>query len=99
MLQPSAAVFDLTMVVSGVMILAAILGLSRASDRRAVTIPTALLGLGVLGVGIFPGNTELHPVFALLAFVSGGVAALLCQQGHRIALALRSGGARGDQRC
>jgi hypothetical membrane protein len=31
----------------------------------------------VLGVGIFPGNTGLHPIFALLAFVSGGVAAIL----------------------
>ena len=76
-LQPSATVFDATMVVSGVMIVAAALSFHLASGRRAVTIPTALLGLGVLGVGIFPGNTGLHPIFALLAFVSGGVAAIL----------------------
>jgi hypothetical membrane protein len=76
-LQPSATVFDATMVVSGVMIVAAAYGLHRAFGRRAVTIPTGLLGLGVLGVGIFPGNTGLHPIFALLAFVSGGVAAIL----------------------
>lgn len=76
-LQPSASVFDATMVVSGVMIVAAALSFHLASGRRAVTIPTALLGLGVLGVGIFPGNTGLHPIFALLAFVSGGVAAIL----------------------
>ena len=76
-LQPSATVFDATMVVSGVMIVAAAYGLHRAFGRRAVTIPTALLGLGVLGVGIFPGNTGLHPIFALLAFVSGGLAAIL----------------------
>jgi hypothetical membrane protein len=76
-LQPSATVFDATMVVSGVMIVAAALSFHLASGRSAVTIPTALLGLGVLGVGIFPGNTGLHPIFALLAFVSGGVAAIL----------------------
>jgi hypothetical membrane protein len=76
-LQPSASVFDATMVVSGVMIVAAALSFHLASGRRAVTIPTALLGLGVLGVGIFPGNTGLHPIFALLTFVSGGVAAIL----------------------
>ena len=76
-LQPSATIFDATMVVSGVMIVAAAFSFHRASGRRAVTIPTALLGLGVLGVGIFPGNTGLHPIFALLAFVCGGVAAIL----------------------
>jgi hypothetical membrane protein len=76
-LQPSATVFDATMVVSGVMIVAAALSLQLASGRRALTIPTALLGLGVLGVGIFPGNTGLHPIFALLAFVAGGLAAIL----------------------
>ena len=76
-LQPSATVFDATMVLSGVMIVAAAYGLHRAFGRRALTIPTALLGLGVFGVGIFPGNTGLHPIFALLAFVAGGVAAIL----------------------
>lgn len=76
-LQPSATIFDATMVVSGVMIVAAAYGLQRAFGRRVVTIPIALLGLGVLGVGIFPGNTGLHPIFALLAFVSGGLAAIL----------------------
>jgi hypothetical membrane protein len=76
-LQPSATIFDATMVLSGVLIVAAAYGLHRALGRRAVTIPTALLGIGVLGVGIFPGNTGPHPVFALLAFVAGGVAAIL----------------------
>jgi hypothetical membrane protein len=76
-LQPSATIFDATMVLSGIMIIAAAYGLHRAFGRLAVTIPTALLGIGVLGVGVFPGNTGLHPVFALLAFIAGGVAAIL----------------------
>jgi hypothetical membrane protein len=76
-LQPSATIFDATMLLSGVMIIAAAYGLHRAFRRRAVTIPAALLGIGVLGAGIFPGNTGPHPVFALLAFIAGGVAAIL----------------------
>lgn len=43
--------------------------------------PLGLLGLGVLGVGLFPGNVPvLHPIFALVAFVSGGVAAVLASK-------------------
>jgi hypothetical membrane protein len=43
-----------------------------------VTVPTALLGLGVLGVGVFPlTNPGMHTAFALLAFYSGGIAMLL----------------------
>jgi hypothetical protein len=46
--------------------------------RRAVTIPTGLLGIGVLGVGIFPGNIHpRHPIFAYTAFLAGGLAVLL----------------------
>ncbi|MGE5225698.1 MAG: DUF998 domain-containing protein [Planctomycetaceae bacterium] len=76
-LQPSAAIFDATMVVAGLAIVLGAWFLSRALGRRGVTIATALLGLGVLGVGLFPGDTgQVHMWFALLAFTSGGVAAV-----------------------
>jgi hypothetical membrane protein len=75
--QPSAAIFDATMVVSGLLILAGALFLVRAARGRAVTLPVVLLGVGVLGVGIFPGNTSPHPFFALLAFGAGGLAGVL----------------------
>jgi hypothetical membrane protein len=77
-LQPSAAIFDATMIAAGVLIIAAAGFGSRASVRRLVMAPLALLGLGVLGVGLFPGNTQPHPLFAMLAFWAGGLAALLC---------------------
>ena len=36
-----------------------------------------LFGIGVLGVGIFPGNYgNIHALFALLTFVAGGAAAI-----------------------
>jgi hypothetical membrane protein len=77
-LHPSSTIFNLTMLGAGAMILTAVWFLHRTLHRRAVTIPTGLLGLGVLGVGIFPGNIHpQHPLFAFTAFVAGGLAVLL----------------------
>lgn len=77
-LPPSAAIFDITMMVTGVLILlGAWLGY-RALDRKAFAIPTGLLGVGVLGVGIFPLTAPTpHTIFALTAFYAGGVAVIL----------------------
>jgi hypothetical membrane protein len=76
--QPSAWIFDGTMLASGALILLAAWSAHRALRRKAVTAPTALLGLGVLGVGVFPlSSPGMHTVFALLAFYSGGLAMIL----------------------
>ena len=74
--QPSAAIFDVTMLASGVMILVAAWLIHRAFRRRAGTIPLACFGLGVFGVGLFPGNTAAHPYVATFVFIAAGVAAL-----------------------
>jgi hypothetical membrane protein len=77
-LHPSSIIFNVTMLVAGAMILAAAYFAHRALHRKAVSIPTGLLGLGVLGVGVFPGNIHpQHPLFAFIAFVAGGLAVLL----------------------
>jgi hypothetical membrane protein len=77
-LHPSSTIFNATMLVSGAMIILGAYFAHRALHRRAVTIPTGLLGLGVVGVGIFPGNIHpQHPLFAFTAFVAGGLAVLL----------------------
>jgi hypothetical membrane protein len=77
-LHPSSYIFNVTMLVTGAMILIAAYFTPRALHRRAITIPTGLLGIGVLGVGIFPGNIHpWHPIFAFTAFLAGGVAVLL----------------------
>ncbi len=76
--QPSATIFNSIMIVSGAAIIGGAFMLHRAFRTKRVTISTALLGIGVLGVGVFPGNVEgLHPLFALTAFLSAGVAAIL----------------------
>jgi len=75
-LQPSAAIFDITMLVTGAMIVAAAWLVRRAFRRRAV-ISLACYGIGVFGIGVFPGNTTPHPLVAMFVFVAAGVAAIL----------------------
>jgi len=77
-MQPSGAIFDITMLVVGAMILIAVPFLYGATRSKLVSIATALLGIGVLGVGIFPlTSPNQHTIFALIAFVFGGVAVAL----------------------
>ena len=77
-LQPSAAIFDTTMLVTGAMIIGGAWFAYRALRRKAVLIPTALLGVGTFGVGVFPlTHPTPHTLFALTAFLAGGIAVVL----------------------
>ncbi len=76
-MQPSSTIFGATMAVSGLLIIASAYCIQRAFGDRAVTVSLGLFGAGVLGVGIFNGSYgDIHGIFALLAFVAGGVAAI-----------------------
>lgn len=76
--QPSAFIFNLTMIAGGLLVLAASFFLFRATRNRLVTIFPGLLGAGILGVGIFPGNIAIfHPLFAIVAFIFGGLSAIV----------------------
>lgn len=76
-LQPSATIFDLSMIAIGALVLAGAWFVHGAFGRRSATIPLALLGLGAFGVGVFPGYTGTpHALCAMTTFVSGGVAAI-----------------------
>jgi hypothetical membrane protein len=76
--QPSATIFNAVMVASGLMIIAALLLLRKTINDWWVWIPFLLLGVGILGVGIFPGNiTPWHPLFAMTTFTAGGLAAIM----------------------
>ncbi len=64
---------------------------SSVSDLAAMRpdniVPLALLGAGMIGVGPVPGNhLALHTLFAMTAFVSGGVGALLTAKAQRPSL-------------
>lgn len=83
-LEPSATIFDVAMALLGLMTVGASLSLHRAFEDRVVTIPLSLLGIGVLGVGIFNGSFgTIHAVFALLTFLAGGVAAIAASRVER----------------
>ena len=55
--QPSAMIFDLSMAAIGILVIAGAWFVHRIFGRRSVTIPMTVLGIGALGVGLFPGNT------------------------------------------
>lgn len=76
--EPSATIFNSTMLLTGALVLVAAYFVYRAMDRRGFPFALAVFGLGAFGVGVFPGNvTPWHGLFALLTFVSGGITAVL----------------------
>ncbi len=64
--QPSATIFDTTMIIAGVLLLAGAFALWRLYQYRVLTVVSTLFGVGTLGVGIFPGNTGPHGIFAMI---------------------------------
>jgi hypothetical membrane protein len=74
--QPSAMIFDTTMLIAGVLLLAGAFALWRLYQHRVLTVVSALFGAGTLGVGIFPGNTGPHPIVAMIAFVFSALTAI-----------------------
>ena len=73
----SAEIFNYTMIISGLMIIMATIFIQKIFKKLFTTIPLGLFGLGVLGVGIFPGNIHpWHGIFALILFVAGGIGAI-----------------------
>jgi len=75
--QPSATIFNTTMMTTGLMILAAVGFVHMRHRDYLASVPLALFGMGVLGVGIFPGNvTPWHGLFAMTTFVFGGIGAV-----------------------
>jgi hypothetical membrane protein len=75
--QPSATIFNVTMLVAGVLILAATWAVWRYYRHRVLAVMSALFGAGVFLVGVFPGNTgDTHAWVAMVAFVFSGVTAV-----------------------
>jgi hypothetical membrane protein len=76
--QPSAAIFDATMIGAGILVIAAAVTLMLGIGSLSATLLLGLLGIGALGVGIFPSPTgNPHAISALVTFVAGGLAAIV----------------------
>jgi hypothetical membrane protein len=76
-LQPSAMIFDASMIIVGLLLAAGAVFVHRAYGLRSVSLPIGVLGAAAFGVGVFPGNTGApHAICAMVTFVAGGIAAL-----------------------
>jgi hypothetical membrane protein len=76
--EPSATIFNTTMLLTGAMVLVAAYLLYRGTSRRGFPLALAVFGVATFGVGVFPGNvTPWHGLFALLTFFSGGITVVL----------------------
>lgn len=75
--QPSASIFNITMLLSGLMTLTATFCQHKYFKKLLFTIPLGLFSLGLVGIGIFSGEkAPYHGIFSLLTFISGGLAAI-----------------------
>jgi hypothetical membrane protein len=74
--QPSAMIFDTTVLIAGVLLLAGAFALWRLYRDWVLTVAAALYGAGVFLVGIFPGNTAPHPSVSMIAFVFSALTAI-----------------------
>jgi len=76
--EPSAAIFDSSMIISGLLIILGSYFLLKTHKNKYLGFVIFFLGLGALGVGVFPAfHPVAHPIVALIAFLSGGLAAVI----------------------
>ncbi len=77
-IPPSGYLYDTTIVILGLFILAGAYFLQRAFRYKPATAMIALAGIGAIGVGVFPETTGIvHGIFSLIVFLFAGLAALV----------------------
>jgi hypothetical membrane protein len=75
--EPSATILNFTMIITGIMVMIAAFYVHKVFRKYISTVPLGLLGMGLSGVGILPGDiVPWHFIFALVIFIFGGVAAI-----------------------
>ncbi len=75
--EPSANIFDYSVLAAGMLILAGAILVYRTGRYKWFALNLGLVGLGTAGVGMFPAfRVPIHSLSALVAFGSGGVAAI-----------------------
>lgn len=76
--QPSATIFDTSMLSTGVLLVVGAHFLRQSKFSRATTIIVSVLGTAIFLVGVFPGDrAPMHGIAAMVTFISGGIAALI----------------------
>lgn len=81
MVQPNRLIFIITMALAGVLVLTATYLLWSVVERRRFLVALGIFGVGIIGIAVFPGNVAtIHPLFSLLCFLGGSVAAILSRK-------------------
>jgi hypothetical membrane protein len=81
MVQPNRLMFIMTMAVAGVLVLVATYLLWRVIERRRFLVALGMFGIGIVGIAVFPGNVAtIHPLFSLLCFLGGSIAAIMSRK-------------------
>jgi hypothetical membrane protein len=79
--QPASAVFDSTVILLGLFVIAAASFLYRSSKRMILPLLLILSAIGGIGVGVFPETTGiLHVIVSLMVFLFGGLSAIASYQ-------------------
>ena len=74
----SASIFDYTMIVAGLMVIAGTWFVNKIYKKYLLTIPMALLGAGLTCFGIFPGQIlPTYDTLAIFVFLCGSMSAIV----------------------
>lgn len=75
--EPSATIFNITVFMAGLLVFIAAYLIYKRYRGRIFPAFLGLLGIGAMGVGIFPGYTGgTHIIFAMTSFLFGSLALL-----------------------
>lgn len=76
-LEPASTIFNATMIVCGLMLIAGAYLLHKLYRRPLFSVFFMLFGMGALGVGVFSGDTgDPRALAAMTTFLCGGIAAI-----------------------
>jgi len=75
MVEPSAIIFNLSNIILGILLIAAVYLILKSGGCRLFSSCLAIFGFCILALGIFPEYTMgIHVTFAIIAFIFGGLA-------------------------
>lgn len=73
--EPASTIFNVSVTFLGILALAAVYLILKSGGCRLFSTCLALMSLGTIGVGIFPGYTGgIHVLFAMMTFIFGSLA-------------------------
>lgn len=75
--EPSATIFNATVFIAGLLVLISSYLIFKSFEGKIFPVLLGILGIGAIGVGIFPGYTgNMHVIFSLTSFTFGSLAVL-----------------------